>query len=86
MVLSPIEWFTDGNIQLLSEHNGKIDTNLLIKFGWYWNFLSDRDHRELTKNPGVYIFVDDPDRFLYVGQSENISNRAFNPQTHHKLQ
>jgi hypothetical protein len=87
MVLSPIKWFTDGKIELLSEHDGKVDNNLLTDFNWYCNFLCDRDYRELSNNPGVYIFVDDdyPDRFLYVGQSENIGNRAFNPQTHHKL-
>ncbi len=85
MPLSPINWFTDGELDLLASKKGKIDRYLLEEFGWERDYLSAVEFGGTPKTPGVYVyFYELESEFLYVGQSENITKRAFN-RNHQKL-
>lgn len=86
MSLSPIKWFTDGKLDLLVEGRGKIDRDMLGDFGWEGDYLSAVEFGDTPKTPGVYVYLYElENKFLYVGQTRNITKRAFNIN-HHKLE
>jgi hypothetical protein len=85
MSLSPIKWFTNGKLKLLAKNKGKIDRELLQLFGWKGCYLWGVEYDIPPRTAGIYVYSHEWEKeFLYVGQTTNIRNRAFN-KSHHKL-
>lgn len=91
MALTPLEWFTNKQVDKLIKYQKKIDESLLSSFGWE-EFRIDLDmttwkwSSELPKKAGVYALFNEIERsFLYVGQAKNLHKRVCNP-SHHKLE